>query len=416
MAPSAAAIALKGLFTQTHDRYKLTTSMISNLVSFFDSRGESVVDLSLACDASDLASFEAEWKAYARDAGISSDGDQIRLVGWLKARMAGSKAGGKADAAGGTASVVVDALASLGHSLSSADTTAIAAKLAEKERGEQESQCVGPLAAAILYFGRAFRDQEHAEYMAQYAHLGGSGGVVDVTRFESYIEFLNKTKDRDVLTLERAVLSSAASEEKLNLWLVRTMEMFTKAGIPMASVRLMKLDQRVRRDTGGCWPARRAYFRTYFFEEYLGLGLPAESGFASFAAATSVRAEHERGGKIVPTITPSVPLSVISPSDSASQMGSDSAQSAAATEISELRSQMSKLAASFEGSKGGADGAGKAGISGVTGRSQCDFCRRTMCPLVTGEGRPCRQYNQALEMWREKVRARKELEETADKE
>ena len=414
MAPSAAATALKGLFSATHDRYKLTPSMISNLVTFFDGRGESVVDLSLACDASDLASFEAEWKAYARDSGITSDGDQIRLVGWLKARMASGKSGDKADS--GTAAVVVGALESLGHSLSSTDATALAAKLADRERGELENQCVGPLAAAILYFGRAFRDAEHMEYMAQYAHLGGSGGVVDVTRFDSYIEFLNNTKDRDVLTLERAVMAPAASEEKLNSWMVRTMEMFTKAGIPMASVRLMKLDQRVRRDTGGCWPARRAYFRTYFFEEYLGLGLPADSGFASFAAATSARAEHERGGKTSTLTSASVPLSSISPSDSASQIGSSSAQSAAATEVSELRSQISKLAGRFENSRAGSEVGGKLGISGVTGRTQCDFCRRTICPLVTGEGRPCRQYNQALEMWREKQRTAREEKEAADKE
>ena len=154
MAPSAAAVALKGLFSQTFDRYKLTASMITRLVDFFDGRGESVVDLSLACEASDLASFEAEWKGYAHDATIISEGDKIRLVGWLKARMASTKAGGATDAAGGTAAVVVGALASLGHSLSSTDTTALAAKLAEKERSESENQCVGPLAAAILYFGR----------------------------------------------------------------------------------------------------------------------------------------------------------------------------------------------------------------------------------------------------------------------
>ena len=85
--PSAAAVALKGLFSQPYDRYKLTTNMVTLLVDFFDGRGESIADLSLACEAADWASFEAEWKAYARDANISSEGDQVRLVGWLRARM-----------------------------------------------------------------------------------------------------------------------------------------------------------------------------------------------------------------------------------------------------------------------------------------------------------------------------------------
>ena len=185
----------------------------------------------------------------------------------------------------------------------------------------------------------------------------------------------------------------------------------------MASVRLMKLDQRVRRDTGACWPARRAYFKTYFFEEFLGLGLPSESGFASFAAATSARAESERGGKTLPPIAASVPLASISPLDSASQVGSSAARSAAETEASELRAQMSKLEARFEGLKPGTDGGGKVGVSSVTGRSQCDFCRRSVCPLITGEGRPCRQYNQALEMWRERMRKERDPStETPDKE
>ena len=86
MAPSARALALKGLFAASYDRFRLPTSVVDALVAFFDGRGESVVDLSLACEAADLASFEAEWKAYARDSGITSDGDKIRLVGWLKAR------------------------------------------------------------------------------------------------------------------------------------------------------------------------------------------------------------------------------------------------------------------------------------------------------------------------------------------
>ena len=51
--------------------------------------------------------------------------------------MASGKAGDKTES--GTAAVVVGALESLGHSLSPADATALAAKLADKERGELEN-------------------------------------------------------------------------------------------------------------------------------------------------------------------------------------------------------------------------------------------------------------------------------------
>ena len=47
----------------------------------------------------------------------------------------------------------------------------------------------------------------------------------------------------------------------------------------------------------------------------------------------------------------------------------------------------------------------KVGITGVTGRSQCDFCRRSTCPLVLGLSRPCRQYNKAVELWRKDQKA-----------
>ena len=68
--------------------------------------------------------------------------------------------GAAADRAAGTAGVVVNALEELGHALSAAETSAIRSRLAAKEKGELESQCVGALVTAILYFGRAFKEDE----------------------------------------------------------------------------------------------------------------------------------------------------------------------------------------------------------------------------------------------------------------
>ena len=72
MAPSARAIALKGLFAESYDRFKLPTSVVEKLVNFFDGRGETVTDLSLSCASSEVVRFEAEWHGYAADAGILS--------------------------------------------------------------------------------------------------------------------------------------------------------------------------------------------------------------------------------------------------------------------------------------------------------------------------------------------------------
>ena len=64
-----------------------------------------------------------------------------------------------------------------------------------------------------------------------------------------------------------------------------------------------------------------------------------------------------------------------------------------------MKAKLSALESKVD-SKPPIDATVKPGISGVTGRSQCDFCRRTTCPLITGDGRPCRQYHKALENWR----------------
>ena len=46
MAPSARAIALKGLFAESYDRFKLPTSVVEKLVNFFDGRGETATVMS----------------------------------------------------------------------------------------------------------------------------------------------------------------------------------------------------------------------------------------------------------------------------------------------------------------------------------------------------------------------------------
>ena len=343
--------------------------------------------------------------------------DQLRraktnlAAGWLSQRMV-SAAGAATEKSTGIAGVVVTTLEELGRPLDGVSATTLRAKLAAKEKGEETDQCVGSLCVAILYLGRAFKEAESKEYDAQFTHMGGVDGIVDVTRMESYIEFHNSTRDRDVLSLERAVRGSGASLEKLERWLVRTMELLTRSGLPLASLRLMQLDQRIKRDCGGSWPARRAYFETYFFESRLGIGLPVSSDSAAFAAATGARSDVgvlSSSSSSLPAAggTKSIALSAIGSCDSVSQVGGGSVASAAPTELAVLQASLAKLEAKLDSSS---SLEAKPGLSGVTGRTQCDFCRRTECPLITGVGRPCRQYNKALELFR---KDRKEQEEAA---
>ena len=64
----------------------------------------------------------------------------------------------------------------------------------------------------------------------------------------------------------------------------------------------MQLDQRIKRECGQSWLARRAYYETYFFESRLGVGLPATSDSAAFAAVTGARADFERQGGAARTL------------------------------------------------------------------------------------------------------------------
>ena len=64
-----------------------------------------------------------------------------------------------------------------------------------------------------------------------------------------------------------------------------------KAGLFYAAARLMKVLTQANRQSGGAWPRKRVYLYGYFFEEFLGLGLPADyavqSAFNSMAVGLS---------------------------------------------------------------------------------------------------------------------------------
>lgn len=192
-----------------------------------------------------------------------------------------------------------------------------------------------------------------------------------------------------MVTLERAL----EKESLYRPWLLRTAELLEMSGLPKASLRLIKLDMQVDEQTGGLWARKQAYLKHYFFKEHLGVGLPSTMAVGSFARAMGAAI-----GLQMPVETPTPKLPLVLPSDSASQIGS-STGSAADSALSALRSELAEMRSDLKRSPA------KAGLAACTGRSQCDWCRREDCPLMSGEGRPCRQYNAGLELWRKKQKA-----------
>lgn len=57
---------------------------------------------------------------------------------------------------------------------------------------------------------------------------------------------------------------------------METMSSLTKAGVPQASVRLMRIILQAETQAAGSWQVKRKCLYGYFFQDYLGLGLPTE--------------------------------------------------------------------------------------------------------------------------------------------
>ena len=161
------------------------------------------------------------------------------------------------------------------------------------------------------------------------------------------------------------------------------------------------------------WEALREYLEGYFFKEFLGLGLPKVIASASalvcagspvvFAARLRQQPLKEQQaflapgapmtqeGTILGSSSGSSMVSSLLPSNSASQVGGGDAGS---RRIAELEARVAVAEADHYSDRKDALG-------------RCRWCMRTECLFVTG-GRPCREYNQALNFSGEQRAQRRE--------
>ena len=334
MAPSSEEIALKGCFAQAYNGVVLRDAVQKDLVAHFVGRGEALRDLPLAVDVDDLTTWESEWVAHLRDSGNTSSADGIRLVKWLKARS-GSAAGRDTDKNKSLANDIICDLEAIGVVLAPKESAELRARITSREKGELKAQTTGRLPVGILYWGRAMTAEDGEEYDAQFNALGGDGGgTVDITRFDSYIKLHNKTTSRGLLTLERALEKEADWRD----YLIRTVDMLEKSGLPKASLQLMKLDMTVTKHSGFSWARKSAYLKYYFFNEFLGIGMPSLMAISSFAATFGAAGPITPVARIVDSSSKSsVTLEDLA---SASQAGGSSEASSALTQ---LRSEIDEI-------------------------------------------------------------------------
>ena len=233
------------------------------------------------------------WETALEDAGITSAFDKKLFLRWARAR---SEGGGGAVYGNAQAKRALDVLLSSGVNVTPELRADLEGALASGEAGTEKEQCCCPLSVFIIYLGRAPTEDEVEWWNAQYNALGGrEGGLIDITKLQSYVKSHSKTPE-SCLTLERS-LKSERSEVRFTEWSIKTNDLLNKAGLFYAAARLMKVLTQANRQSGGFWPRKRVYLYGYFFEEFLGLGLPADYAVQSAFNSMAVGLSTGQGGK-----------------------------------------------------------------------------------------------------------------------
>ena len=165
-----------------------------------------------------------------------------------------------------------------------------------------------------------------------------------------------------------------------------------------AGARLMKVLTQANRQSGGDWPRKRVYLYGYFFEEFLGLGLPADyavqSAFNSFAVSLPVSGGGK--GDLGPAMSGAAISGLGALGDYSSMGGSSSGGMDMSALMAALQKSIADGLAPLREGKTSADGGGGGGGDSNTPRS-CVFCGRKGCQMLSG-GYPCHEANRARKL------------------
>ena len=178
---------------------------------------------------------------------------------------------------------------------------------------------------------------------------------------------------------------------------------------------LMRVLVKANRFGQGYWPRKRAYLHGYFFEEYTGLGLPADFAFQSAIHAQNVLVPTRGDKNPRPELLGSEVESALS-SFLGSNLGSYSSMGDSARALGGGLGDLSGLAEvirrsveeGLAGAKSQSDDSGKGGGS-------CMYCHKSACTMLSG-GKPCREANRAAGLLREKVKAERKSKKTDENE
>ena len=399
--------ALRAEFARAYGGHKIREPVQAQLVAHLTAMGEPLAELGLDVTKETLEEWTDIWQGTLEDAGLDGKRDAAVFIAWGRARCSVAERGATAMTANdtslennalGPAEKAVKILEGSGVALSEAVRAKLTREFAEAAAGDFKSQCCNAVTVFILYLGRMPTDDEIRWWNRDFRLGGGSsGGKIDITRHEGYVRMHSKTSEGDVLTLARAI----KNETRFPVWVLNTMEALTKAGKTLACVQLTRVLLQADKNSVGVWNVKAAYLHGYFFEEYLGLGMPEVTAFNSALHAVAVGAGKAKAialERVAPALSEAGSMGgYTSLPGSASQAGNTEVSSAltalkammedALTPLREIKpaeqSEKAKAPRALLDSKGG-----------------CVFCGRSWCTLLKG-GEMCRAGKRALTLSRE---------------
>ena len=402
--------ALRAEFAKVYGVHKLRSSVQAALVNFCAERGEPVAELGLDVTRDALEDWNDLWRGTLDDAEVGSKRDQAAFLAWGRARCSlvvrsrsdvvdkdDGKDAGTADAAEGPAERALRIMEGSGVAIPEPVRAKLMRDFKEAEAGDFQAQCCNAVTVFILYLGRMPSEEEIRWWNREFKMAGGSsGGKVDITRQEGYVTMHRKTNEGEILTLARAL----KQETRFSMWVLNTMEALTKAGKTLACVQLTRVLLQADKNSVGVWAVKAGYLHGYFFEEYLGVGLPHVTAMNSALHAVAMGTSNLKSLK--EKAAPSEVGSSGGKSDlysllpgSASQAGNSEVGSALSAMKEMMAEALAPIKEAQEAKPAGGGNSDKTPRALMNPGGECVFCLRTYCSLLKG-GEMCRSAKRSL--------------------
>ena len=212
------------------------------------------------------------WREYAVAAGVT-DVPSINLVGRWIAKPEGHSA---RSARSGKVAAIADILARHGHVIDRETEAHVMKALVNVDKGatEEQSACVEVI--WIIYTGQSPGVEERAWFEEKRAAsvmvTDGQQPKVDVRRCKGYYKELAANS---AVTLERALFKDRTGMA-WSLYYQEKLGMLQNLGYGAAASRFMKVCSFAKKVSKGVIEHELEYLCSYFFDEYLGCGMPVE--------------------------------------------------------------------------------------------------------------------------------------------